>query len=52
MAGLLTRPSVRFQPRPRLRECVEAVLTAITFVPFSLQRGNHLVEARAIGQMP
>jgi hypothetical protein len=35
-----------------LRERVEAILDGDHVVPVGLQRGNYLVEARAVGQMP
>jgi len=49
MAGLLTRPSVRFTAATSSAECVEAYWTAITSCPSACSAGIITCEARAIG---
>ena len=48
MAGLLTRPSVRFDGRHVLVIGVQSVLGGDHLVPVGLQGGHDLAEARAV----
>src|SRR6266849_10562417 len=49
MAGLLTRPSVRLVAATSAACESEAILGGDHLVAFGLKRGDHLVEARAVG---